>query len=145
MFLALQVLLLLVGAGLCVWHIRLGLAVWLALTAHFVSFMWMTLPNRHFPVQAALFGGLYLLAGVCFTWRRARLPWWALPAATLGVFAVLRSVMWLYWLLRAPISGVSLDAMGRSTLVLVVPAVLALLVAQAAMALLLRGPAVRAS
>lgn len=136
MFLALQVLLLLLGAGLSVINARLGLAVWLALTTQFISFMWMTLPIRHFSLQAAVFAVLYLGAGLAFAWSRVRMQWWAMPAATVGVFALLRATMWLYWLARAPISGVALDTLGQSTFALVVPSVLALLVAHAAMALL---------
>ncbi|MDX2022294.1 MAG: hypothetical protein SF187_18810 [Deltaproteobacteria bacterium] len=141
MFLALQVLLLLLGAGLSVFNVRLGLAVWIALTAQFVSFMWMTLPQRQFPLQAAVFASLYGVSAVGLAWSRARLRWWHLPATTAGVLCLLRGTMWLYWLAGAPISGVSLATLWQSTVALVVPAVLALLVGHAAIALLRRGSA----
>ncbi len=129
MFLALQVLLLLVGAGLSVVNVRLGLAVWLALGTHFVSFMWMTVPSRHGVVEAAVFGSVYFAVGLALAWSRQRMSWWAVPAATLGVFALLRATMLIYWNANAPISGVSLATLGRSTWALMAAASVALITA----------------
>ncbi len=145
MFLALQVVLLLVGAGLCVASVRLGLAVWLALAAQFVSFMWMTVPALQLSLQAAVFGGLFFAVGLGLAWGHDRMRWWVLPATTLAVFALLRLVMWGYWLARAPISGVSLSALWNSTLVLMAPAAAGLIVAHLTIAAVRRSPEVAAA
>ena len=131
MFLALQVLLLLAGAALCVIDVRLGVASWLALATQFISFMWMTQPARDFARQAAVFGVLYLVVGVALAWNRNHMRWWHLPAVTLAVLGLLRLAMLLYWLARAPISGATLNALAASTLALLAPAAAALIVADA--------------
>ena len=127
MFLAIQVLLLLAGAGLGVISIRLGIVVWLALTSQFMSFMWMTVPVPHFAVQSAVFGGIALLASVAMAIGKSALPWWALACTHLLVLGTLRVAMLLYWLAGAPISRVSLEALRSSTLALCVPSTLAFL------------------
>lgn len=141
MFLALQVLLLLLGAGLSVVDVRLGLAVWLALGTHFVSFMWMTVPSRHGLVEAAVFASFYFVAGLAMAWSRHRMRWWAIPATTLGVFTLLRATMLIYWSANAPISGASMATLGRSTLALGAPATLALISAHLLVASLRRAQA----
>lgn len=143
MFLALQVVLLLLGAGLSVVSVRLGVAVWLALAAQFTSFMWMTVPALQLSLQATVFGALYFAAGVTLAWSHPRMRWWALPTTTLAVFGLLRLVMWFYWLAKAPISGVSLATLWNSTLVLVGPATAGLILAHVVM-VMLRRPAIAA-
>lgn len=129
MFLALQVLLLLAGAGICVFSVRLGFVVWLALALQFVSFMWMTLPVPQFALQALVFGGAALVAGFAAASIRGRLPWFAVPATHLAVLGVLRFAMMLYWWAGAPISRVSWQWLRLSTAVLLVPTTIAFLVA----------------
>lgn len=129
MFLALQVVLLLVGAGLVVVDVRLGIATWMALAMQFVSFMWMTLPTPHFAIQAAVFGGVALVAGLAMGLASTRLSWWATAVTSLAVLGVLRAVVALYWLAGVPISRVSDEALGKSTLALCLPCVLGFLAA----------------
>lgn|GEM_PF-5915479 len=127
MFLAIQVLLLLAGAGLSVISVRLGIVVWLALTMQFMSFMWMTVLMPHFAVQSGVFGGIALMAGVAMAIGKSPLPWWALGCTNVLVLGLLRLAMLLYWLAGAPISRVSLDSLRSSTLALCVPTTLAFL------------------
>ena len=145
MFLALQVLLLLAGAGLCVISVRVGLAVWFALAMQFISFMWMTQrSSRDFLLQAAVFGALYLAVGGALAWGRST-RWWVLPATTVAVLGLLRIAMLFYWLAKAPISGAALDTLGESSLALMAPAVLALLVAHGGVMLARGRPSVPAA
>jgi hypothetical protein len=129
LFLAIQVLLLLFGAGASVKSVRLGVVVWLALTTQFMSFMWMTVPVPHFAIQAAVFGGIALIAGAAMAMKQSSLPWWALSCTNLLVLGLLRLAMMFYWLAGAPISRVSMESLRSSTVALCVPTTLALLLA----------------
>jgi hypothetical protein len=118
---------LLAGAGFSVISVRLGIVIWLALTTQFMSFMWMTVPVPHFQVQAAVFGGIALVASVAMAMGKSPLPWWALSCTNLVALGTLRLAMLLYWLAGAPISRVSLESLRSSTLALCVPTTLAFL------------------